>query len=61
MIETLDAFGELILRSPWHSVGVVMALNAIVIGLWVAFEKRRERTKRGHDGRRENEQAKNSH
>ena len=50
MIEALDWLGELLLRRPWHSVGVVIALNVVVVALWIAFEKCRER----HGKRRHN-------
>ena len=46
MIETLDWFSELLLRRPWHSVGVVIALNVAVVALWIAFEKRRDAKRR---------------
>ncbi len=43
MIETLDALSEFVLRRPWHSVGVVIVLNVMVVALWIAFEKCRDR------------------
>ena len=48
MIETLDMLGDLVLRQPWHSVAIVIALNVAVIGLWITFEKCRERDARRH-------------
>jgi hypothetical protein len=40
VIETLDWFSEILLHRPWHSVGVVIALNVAVVAAWIAFEKR---------------------
>lgn len=47
MIETLDALGDFALRRPWHSVGVVIALNVVAVALWIGFEKKRDRNARG--------------
>ena len=49
MIETLDMLGDLVLRQPWHSVAIVIALNVALVGLWFTFEKCRERDARRHN------------
>jgi NO-binding membrane sensor protein with MHYT domain len=61
VIEALDWLGELVLRRPWHAVGIVIALNVIVIALWIALEKWRERNAQRRDSRHDNEHAENSH
>ena len=48
MIDMLDAFGELVQRRPWISVGVVVVLNVMAVALWIAFEKKCDAKGRRH-------------